>query len=214
LATTVAEGKVAGSNGPFITIGATGTNFGITTTAGLGVNQATTVPIGSETSVTVEVVLSTPQWAEVDTVDFYLNNQPELTTAAGLPARYGVCPNYTVKAGDDGWQATDVTVIENLDGATRTDIIVSLELEGITEDSWLVAVAHGTDGVSQPMFPVIPEDLEPTDNESIEDLTDGNLDEKGVLAYAFTNPVFIDVGGDGWTPPGVMNENCSDVDQP
>jgi Carboxypeptidase regulatory-like domain len=209
LAATVAEGKVAGSNGPFITIGVTGTYFGATQTAGLGLNQSTTLAIGQDTGVSVEVVLSMPQWVEVDTVDFYLNNQPQRTTAAGLPARYGVCPDYTVKAGDANWQATDVTVIDNLVGATRTDITVQLELAGLGEDAWLVAVAHGSDGISRPMFPVIPEDLATEGNQSLEDLTDGNLDENGVLAYAFTNPVFIDVGGDGWTPPGVMNASCT-----
>ncbi|MEH6589878.1 MAG: carboxypeptidase regulatory-like domain-containing protein [Halioglobus sp.] len=214
LAGTVAQGKVAGSNGPFITIGVTGTYAGITTTAGLGINQSTTVPIANSTGVSVEVILSTPQWAEVDTVDFYLNNQPERTTADGLPARYGVCTDFTVKAGDDNWQATDVTVIDNLAGATRTDITVQLELPGLTEDSWLVAVAHGTDGISRPMFPVIPEDLATENNQSLEDLTDGNLDEEGVLAYAFTNPVFIDVDGDGWFPPGVMNTSCTPEEAP
>ena len=55
---------------------------------------------------------------------------------------------------------------------------------------------------------VVPEDLDPASNTTLEDLTDDNLGEGGVLAYAFTNPLFIDVGGDGWTPPGVANAPC------
>ena len=62
---------------------------------------------------------------------------------------------------------------------------------------------------TSPMFPVVPEDLDPASNTSLEDLTDDNIDEEGVLAYAFTNPLFIDVNGDGWTPPGVANASCS-----
>ncbi len=209
LAATVAEGKVAGTNGPFISINATATYLGATRTAGLGLDESLQIPISSGTALTVRVGVSTPAWAEVDSVDFYVNNQPELTSAAGLPARYGVCPNYTISAGDDGWEANEVTVVEGLDGATRTDISVTLTIPDVTADSWVVAIAHGTDGVSSPMFPVVPEDLDPTTNQTLEDLTDDNLDEAGVLAYAFTNPLFIDVGNNGWEPPGVANAGCS-----
>jgi len=99
----------------------------------------------SGTSLSVTVNISTPAWAGVDSVDFYVNNQPELTS----------------------------------------------------------------DGVSSPMFPVVPEDLDPANNKTLEDLTDGNLDEKGLLAYVFTNPLFIDVGNNGWASPGVANASCS-----
>ena len=102
-----------------------------------------------------------------------------------------------------------LTVVEGLDGATRTDISVTLTIPDVTVDSWVVAIAHGTDGVSSPMFPVVPEDLDPATNQTLEDLTDDNLDEEGVLAYAFTNPLFIDVGNNGWEPPGVTNASCS-----
>ena len=209
LAATVAQGKVAGSNGPYITINATATRAGFRRTAGLGINEPLTVPIASNTALRVKVTLSTPEWAPVDSVDFYVNNQPQLTSAPGEAARYGVCPNYTVSAGDDGWEAVEVNAVEGLDGATRTDITVSLEIPEITEDTWLVAVAHGTDGVSSPMFPVVPEDLAPAGNTSLADLTDDNLDQGGMLAYAFTNPLFIDVGGNGWEAPGVSTASCS-----
>jgi hypothetical protein len=210
LAATVAEGKVAGSNGPFISINATASYLGTTRTAGLGLDERLLLPISSGTSITVTVNISTPAWAAVDSIDFYVNNQPELTSDAGLPARYGVCPNFTVSAGDDGWEENEVTVVEGLDGATRTDISVTLTVPRVHKDSWVVAIAHGSDGVSSPMFPVVPEDLDPATNHTLEDLTDDNLGEAGVLAYAFTNPLFIDVGNNGWEPPGVANKSCSD----
>jgi hypothetical protein len=121
-----------------------------------------------------------------------------------------VCPDYTVDKGDQGWEETEVIVVDGLEGATRTDITVSLELPAITGDTWLVAVVHGTDGVSSPMFPIVPEDLDPESNQTLDDLLDDNLDEGGVPAYAFTNPLFIDVGNNGWTAPGVANANCSE----
>ncbi len=45
-------------------------------------------------------------------------------------------------------------------GASRTEIEVTLTLPAVAADSWLVAIAHGTDGISPPMFPVVPEDLD------------------------------------------------------
>lgn len=209
LAASIAQGRNAGSNGPFIAINARGAFGGIRRSAGLGINQPREIPVSSGTSVTVTVNLSTPAWAQVDTVDFYVNNQPELTSDENAAARYGICPDYTVSAGDSGWQESEVTVVEGLEGATRTEIEVTLVLPDISEDTWLVAIAHGSDGVSEPMFPIVPEDLDQGSNQTLEDLTDGNLGEAGVLAYAFTNPVFLDVGNNGWEPPGVANASCS-----
>jgi hypothetical protein len=208
LAATVAAGKIVGSNGPFMTIEATASMFGVTRMAGLGVNQSTTVSVGSGNSAMLKVTLSTPAWAALDAVDFYVNNQPELTTPSGEAARYGICANYTVRAGDEGWESTDVIVLEGVQGASRTDITVSLRLPEVSVDTWVVAVARGTDGVSEPMFPVVPEDLARDSNQTLADLTDGNLDEKGMLAFAFTNPLFLDAGGNGWVAPGVANASC------
>ena len=208
LAATVAQGKVAGSNGPFIAIEATVSMFGVTRVAGLGIDQSTTVSIGTGTPARLKVTLSTPQWAAVDGVDFYVNNQPELTSPPGAAARYGICANYTVNVGDEGWESTDVTVMEGLEGASRTDITVSLTLPEVSVDTWVVAVARGTDGISEPMFPVVPEDLASDSNQTLAELTDGNLNEEGVLAFAFTNPVFLDAGGNGWVAPGVANASC------
>jgi Carboxypeptidase regulatory-like domain len=209
LAATVAAGKVIGTNAPFTTIQASGTHQGSTTTADLSIEGSTGLAIDGGTDVLVTVNISTAQWAQVDTVDFYINNQPELTSASGEAARYGVCADITVSAGDPGWNATEVVVDEAIPGASRTDIEVTLRLSGVSEDTWLVAIAHGTDGISAPMFPVVPEDLDQVSNTTLEDLTDGNLGEGGILAYAFSNPLFFDVNGNGWTAPGVANASCS-----
>ena len=48
----------------------------------------------------------------------------------------------------------------------------------------------------------IPNDLDEATNTTLADLKDGNLDELGVPATAFANPVFIDVNGNGvYDPP-------------
>ena len=80
----------------------------------------------------------------------------------------------------------------------------------ITRDSWIIAIVRGSDGISSPMFPIVPESLNPSSNETLDDLLDGNLGEGGVPAFAFTNPLFIDVGNNGWTPPGVANASCAE----
>ena len=41
-------------------------------------------------------------------------------------------------------------------------------------------------------------------NQTASELADGNLGECGMTVMAFTNPLFVDVDGGGWTPPGVQ----------
>lgn len=177
--------------------------------AGLQLNDNTLMPIDSGSDVVLTAIISTPVWAEVDTVEFFINNQPELTTSPPASPRYGVCADARINAGDTGWSEIDVVVDASVPGASRTDITATLLLEDVTEDTWIVAVASGTDGVSKPLFPMLPADLHPGSNATLADLTDGNLGEGGVPAFAFTNPLFVDVDGNGWTAPGVNNAPCS-----
>ena len=208
LAATIAAGKNIGTNAPFMTILASGSFAGSAQTAGMGVNDSPTMAADNGSTVTITIDIAAAEWAGVDAVDFYINNQPERTSAANQTARYGVCIDTTVRAGDAGWSETTVVVDDSIIGASRSEISVTLELD-VTEDTWLVAIAHGTDGVSSPLFPIVPVDLDEEANTTLEDLTDDNLGQDGVLAYAFTNPLFIDVNGDGWTPAGVANASCS-----
>ncbi|MEP5764365.1 MAG: carboxypeptidase regulatory-like domain-containing protein [Halieaceae bacterium] len=209
LAATVAAGKNIGTNAPFVTLVASGSFGGNTQTAGLGIDDTLEMDLDSGGEVTVTVNIQSADWAAVDAVDFYINNQPERSSAPGAVARYGVCADITVTASDPNWSETIVVVDPAIAGASRREVSVELSLPGVTEDSWLVAIIHGSDGVSPPLFPIVPEDIQQSSNTTLAELTDSNLGEDGVLAYAFTNPVFIDVDGDGWTPPGVANASCS-----
>jgi hypothetical protein len=209
LAATVAAGKVIGTNAPFVTIEAAGRYLGQTQRAGLSMESSNTLSLDGGTDVTITLRIAAAEWAQVDSVDFYINNQPELTTEPGQAARYGVCPNITISRGDAGWSEGVVIVNEDIPGASRTEIEVTLTLADVSIDTWLVAIAHGTDGISPPLFPVVPEDLDRVSNTTLADLTDDNIGEGGVPAYAFTNALLIDVDGDGWTPPGVANASCS-----
>jgi len=209
LAATVLEGKAVGTNAPFLLLQATGVWQSQAQEAGLQLNDNTLMPIDSGSDVVLTAIISTPVWAEVDTVEFFINNQPELTTSPPASPRYGVCADARINAGDTGWSEIDVVVDASVPGASRTDITATLLLEDVTEDTWIVAVASGTDGVSKPLFPILPADLHPGSNTTLADLTDGNLGEGGVPAFAFTNPLFVDVDGNGWTAPGVNNAPCA-----
>lgn len=208
LAANVLAGKAVGTNAPFLLLEAEGTWMGVGQQAGLAISDNTTMPADSGSDVVLTATVSTAAWAPVDKVEFYINNQPEPATSPPLDPRYRVCADAVVDAGDAGWSAVNVVVDGSVPGASRTDITATLTLTGITEDTWVVAVASGTDGVSEPLFPVLPADLDQGSNSTLGDLTDGNLGEEGTMAFAFTNPVFIDVGNDGWTAPGVANAAC------
>ncbi|MFT4613289.1 MAG: hypothetical protein ACI9NT_000427 [Bacteroidia bacterium] len=209
LAANVLAGKVVGTNAPFLLLQATGEFAGSDQTAGLRLEQNTTMPADAGSDVVLTATVSTPAWAPVDTVEFYINNQPELTSAPGAAARYSICADARVSAGDAGWVAVEVVVNASVQGGSRTDITATLTLDGITQDTWIVAIARGSDGVSEPLFPVLPASLNRASNSTLEDLTDGNLGEAGVPAFAFTNPLFVDMGGDGWSGPGVIGGSCS-----
>ncbi len=156
LAATVAAGKVIGTNAPFVTITASGNHQGEASRAGLSLTESTTLSADPATDVTVIVQIATAEWAQVDTVDFYINNQPEKNSLPGNPARYGVCPNLSISAGDARWQSRQVVVDPDIPGASRTEIEVTLNLPEVAVDTWLVAIAHGTDGVSPPCSPSCP----------------------------------------------------------
>ncbi len=209
LAAAVLAGKAVATNAPFLMLQADGEYQGAAQRASLMIDHETTIPTDSGSDVLLTATVATPAWAAVDTLEFYINNQPERTSSADLAARYSVCPNITVSAGDPGWLANEVIVSSAVEGATRTEISATITLKGISEDTWVVVMARGSDGISQPLFPVLPASLNENTNLTLDDLTDGNLGEGGTPAFAFTNPLFIDVDGDGWTAPGVANVACS-----
>ena len=209
LAANVVAGKAIGTNAPFLMLQADGQFASQAQRAGLRLEQDNTLAADVGSDVVLTATVSTPAWAAIDTVEFYINNQPELASVPGGAARYSVCPNVRVSAGDPGWVAVDVVINSAVQGGTRTDITATFTLEGVTEDTWVVAMARGTDGISEPLFPVLPASLDSGSNTTLADLTDGNLGEGGTPAFAFTNPLFIDVNGDGWTTPGVAIADCS-----
>jgi hypothetical protein len=210
LAANMLAGKAIGTNAPLLLLQADGEFNGTSQHAGLRLDEDVTMSADVDSDVLLTATVSTPEWARVDTIKFYINNQPMRTTASDEAARYGICANAQISAGDERWEEIEVVVNDAVQGGSRIDITATLTLEGIAEDTWIVVTASGTDGVSQPLFPVHPGSLNRDSNSTLEDLTDGNRGESGVPAFAFTNALFIDVEGDGWAPPGVANASCTE----
>jgi hypothetical protein len=139
--------------------------------------------ITSETGeVRVQIDVQAPSWMDVDRVELYVN--AELVREYEVPA--------------------------DAPSAQRLYVEESLTLPG---DAWVVAIATGERSL-EPVFtpvdiPYIPLDDAVTGALSGVPLVATLLGEPApfpkeypVLPYALTNPIWVDVGGDGWTPPG------------
>lgn len=207
LSTNVNEGRVFGSNAPVVRITSSAASTGQVGGLELGLPRTIETTDGS---VDVTLEIQSPIWAEFDRIEIYVNSATTKSVEqrqSGIGfvdvTSYAVTPDYVLEAGVD-FTVTPVDVVPSVPGAQRLEAVANLTLNGLTEDVWIVAVVRGTDGVSRPMFPVVPNDLRSTGNATLADLTDGNLGEDGMLALAFTNPLFVDVDGGGWTAPGLQ----------
>jgi hypothetical protein len=215
LSATVNSGKVVGTNAPMVRVTLEALTSG--DTASLEVGEPVLVS-AADGKVEITVDIQSPVWAEFDRVEYYLNTttiqtiEEDVETGAGPVdvTTYGIAPEFF----DTPLVSTQL-VDGTVPGGSRLEATSTLTLDGnvnpaLTEDTWIVVMVKGTDGVSKPLFPVIPNSLQTSTNTDVDDLTDGNLGEDGMLALAFTNPLFVDVddgaGGlpDGdFDPPGV-----------
>jgi hypothetical protein len=204
LAANVRNGRATGTNAPFVTVTASAPSTG--QSAGLGAGQNTMLAT-TNGMVDVTVTVKSPLWAEFDRIQLFVNNAPQPFDHDGDGAtrnRYRVIPNVQQVAGTDFAVAT-VNDFPGIPGASHLEATAVFPLSGIVADSWIVVLVRGTDGVSHPLFPVLPNSLASAGNTTLAQLTDGNLGELGIMALAFTNPLFIDANNDAvWTPPGVM----------
>ncbi|MEW6272506.1 MAG: hypothetical protein AB1689_24780 [Thermodesulfobacteriota bacterium] len=203
----VNDGRVFGSNAPVVRYTAFAPSTG--ETGGLELGLPTLIGT-TDGAVEVTLEIQSPVWAEFDRVEFYVNSATtrsvtQRQSGAGLVdvTTYAVTPDFVHEAGVD-FAVSTVNVVPAIPTAQRFEATTTLSLAGLTQDVWIVAIVRGTDGVSRPLFPVVPNDLRTTGNTTLANLTDGNLGENGILAMAFTNPLFVDVDGGGWTPPGVQ----------
>ncbi len=145
--------------------------------------------------VDLEIDVQAPIWAEFDTIEIYANASTIASPAQPLvPELFSATPTSVLTAGID-FTITTTNVVPAVPGAMKLETSVSIPFTSLPEDTWFVVVVKGTDGVSEPMFPVYPEDLDTGTNTSLLDLTDGNLGEDGVMALGFTNALYVDADG-------------------
>ena len=115
--------------------------------------------------------------------------------------RYEAGASITLDRGSD-FSVEEVVIDAQISGASRWQAEVDIPLT-ITRDSWVVVMVSGSDGVSEPLWPINPQDIGIEGNDTLDDLLDGNLGEAGNRAIAFTNPLFLDFDGNGsYDPPG------------
>ena len=200
VATTVsgaAPRDVVVTNTPFIQLRVDGATIG-----------GTAAHTGGPLSIHVEV--TTPVWAPVDTVEIFANATFDVPTPKGATATMqpalcfssrlmpsarcaaalgGVRPLVATTAGGK------ISIVIDANDVTPDQLLALERAGGTGKDLWLVARATGQTG----LFPVIPQAIDAT--VPVGELIDGKLDGRGVPALAFTNPVFVDVDGNGWRAP-------------
>jgi len=199
----VVAGRLTGTNGPFVRITSSATSTGQTGSLDDGFP---TVIATTDTNVDITVTVKSPIWAEFDQIQFLINNAPQPydhDSDAMTRDRYRIIPDVVLNAPGD-FTVTTVNDYPLIPGAEHLEATATLNLTGLTDDIWVIAIVRGTDGVSRPLFPFYPNSLDTSSNNNLGDLIDGNLGEDGMPAFAYTNPLYVDVDGGGWDAPGVM----------
>ncbi|TFH23143.1 MAG: hypothetical protein E4H03_06840 [Myxococcales bacterium] len=142
--------------------------------------------------VDLEIDVQAPAWAEYDRIEVYANAGTVADIA--VPQLFTATPTVVLDAGVD-FTVTSTNVFPAVPGATRLDASVSVSFASLAGDTWFVVVVRGRDGVSRPMFPIYPRDLDTGSNTTLADLIDGNLGEDGTMALGATNALYVDADG-------------------
>ncbi len=169
---------------------------------------------GGNATFTVDV--RAPSWAWFDTIEIYANTEPvpvdddtdmPMQGTAADPAIFYKpyhTPRYTYQP-TKSYKLSDGTLTNWKEEGGVISASVTFEME-VDEDTWVVAMAKGTQSTDgyRSLFPIVtnalidsadaPETFDPAD------LSSFHASEKvGASAWGLTNPIFIDVNGDGFT---------------
>ncbi len=129
-----------------------------------------TLDCGGE-AVEIRARVQAAPWVPVDTLDLYADG--EIVTS-------------------------EILVLEEVPGAeggTRLEQTVTFVVDA-PEDTWVVAVAHGTGS----LYPYLPFNQTPRDEITLDRIRAGDV-EGPATPFAFANPVFVDADGDGIITP-------------
>jgi hypothetical protein len=201
------------SNGPMLAVRAGNASaIGATVDAGAG-------------TVTLEVAIQAPEWAEIDTLEVFANATPESPSkdaTALVPLRCWTTRDLATLDAKDPCAAADLAplpmVVQSValgaGGFHRAEASVSVTLTAadiaaatrpgaVGKDAWLVFRVRGNKAI----FPLLFDNV--VDDTTLPVLVDGAdaaavdaaLRGRGVPATAFTAPVYVDFDGGGYRAP-------------
>ena len=157
--------------------------------ADLSLSGSTTIS-STGAGVDLEIRVQAPVWAEYDRIEIYANAETVVAgEQQGVPVLFSALPTLVLEAGTD-FDIEVIDVVPSVSGAKRFETNLVVPFHDLSEDTWFVVLVRGTDGVSQPLFPVSPSDLSSESNSDLDDLLDGNLGEGGVTALGVTNALY------------------------
>lgn len=194
IAQSVKAGKVVGGQGLYVQSrlvdAANPSNVADLTLAGSTL-LAVSNPVAG---LTLQIDVQAPLWADFDTIRVYANAATIPSPTSLAPELFSATATMTLVAGTD-FTITTNNVLPSVPGGSRREAHVSIPFTNMTDDTWFVVVVKGSDGVSRPMFPVHPANLQQSGNTTLANLTDGNLGQSGVTALGVTNALYADVDG-------------------
>jgi hypothetical protein len=202
LAVNVNAGKIIVTNGVFVRARLTSpTNSG-------GVTVGETLTGSGEVALHLEVT-STEDF-DWDTVEIYANTEPvpakdDMSGVTDLSAeefhshsnshlpKYLMAPLFSYHKGVSGEGALHQTVSG---GVRKAQISKNFSF---SEDTWIVVVVRGTSAVRS-AFPYVTKeaDVEVDPGDFLDKLETDPASIGGIPAFAFTNPMFVDVDGNGF----------------
>ena len=192
--------RAIGSNGPFMRVTLQNSGPG-TASHALGSSRTVAYTPGALAN-SINLHIEAPEWAEYDKIEVYMNSIPSCKSewtffgVVNPSACATVTPQITLNKGA-GFTVGTSPGVSGFGTRQVTDVSIPVT---IAADTWVVVVVRGTDGVSHPLFPMQPQDINEAANTTLAALTDSggslpwNLGEDGALALAFSNPLFFDDG--------------------
>src|SRR3989338_2822691 len=163
----------------------------------------------------LDVKIVAPEWAWFDTVEMYANTKPTPSDDSGKLAMRGEAenpnefaapyhvPHYMYEP-NETWRLKD----KDLPNWKKEKGVISARFTAtlqVQEDTWVVFMVKGTRETEgyRSLFPVVPNVLKDSaktpKNFNVNDLSSFHKDPLvSTPAWAMTNPVFIDVDGDGF----------------
>jgi hypothetical protein len=133
-------------------------------------------------SIELRIRVRAPQWAKVDTLTVYSNSA--IVRTIPIPADQGADFEtvITVAPPRDAWVVAEVTGTSNM-----FPVVSPTELPPLDATVIITALASGIDGLDLSSLPIASK-LQP-------------IRLHQTTPYAMTNPIWIDIDGNGWTPP-------------